>query len=216
MNGPVTASAPARRLPGGGRPAAGQSLAEFAIAVPLFLILMTGIFEFSFAFNATLNTNYASRAGGSAAAAAGNSPGADCLILDAIDQSIAAPTDRARISRVEIQRTNANGAAQGTASAYQRSGSTTCSFSNGTTMSVPYSAVASGYPVSQRCNVVAPYGCPTLTPPRTTVDNVSVQVTYVYPWHTPLRHVLTLVGGGQAGTGFTITQRNVFRMEPVL
>ena len=55
----------------------GQSLVEFALLIPLFLLMVVGIIEFSFAFNASLNTNYASRAGGLMAAEAGNASAAD-------------------------------------------------------------------------------------------------------------------------------------------
>ena len=63
----------------------GQTLVEFALVIPVFLLFLIGLFEFSFAFNAQLTTNYASRAGGLVAAEAGNEGAADCLILDAIE-----------------------------------------------------------------------------------------------------------------------------------
>ena len=69
---------------------------------------------------------------------------------------------------------------------------------------------------SQRCTVLPPNGCPTLTPARTTVDTIAVQITYVYPWHTPLRALMGMFGGSLSGSGFTFVQRNAFRMEPTL
>jgi hypothetical protein len=91
-----------------------------------------------------------------------------------------------------------------------------CTRADGSTLTVPYSATSSGYPASQRCDVLAPTGCPTLTPARTTVDTIAVQITYVYPWHTPLKSLVALMNGSLAGTGFTFVERNVFRMEPVM
>ena len=146
----------------------------------------------------------------------GNNSGADCLILNEIEAKITPPTEKSQINRVEIQRTNASGSSILAASAYQRSGSTTCTLIDGSTMSVPYSAISTGYPPSQRCTVLPPSGCTTLTPARTTVDTVAVQITYVYPWHTPLRPLMDAFGGSLSGPGFTFDQRNVFRMEPTL
>lgn len=194
----------------------GQSLVEFALLIPLFLVLLMGLIEFAFAFNAMLNTNYASRGAGLIAAQTGNAAASDCLILNEVDLKMNAPAEKRQISRVEVQRTNPSGSAIFATSAYSRSGSMSCAMTDGTTITVPYSAISSGYPPSQRCTVLAPAGCLTMTPPRTTVDTIAVQVTYIYPLHTPLRTLLPLVNGAMAGTGFTFIQRNVFRMEPTL
>jgi Flp pilus assembly protein TadG len=191
-------------------------LVEFALLAPLFMLLMIGLIEFSFAFNSSLNVNYASRAGGLIAAEAGNASAADCLILDAVDDAITAPTDRARISRVDVQRTNPSGSTVYGTTSYRRSGSLTCTRTDGTTVTVPYSATGNGYPASQRCNVNPPYGCPTLTPARTTVDTIAVQVTYAYNWHTPLGSLMQFFGGSITSSGLSFVSRNVFRIEPVL
>ena len=194
----------------------GQSLVEFSLLIPLFMVLVTALFEFAFAFNALLNTNYATRTAGLVAAEAGNTAGGDCLILGALDGVLGAPADLNQISQVEIQRTNAYGTVIYATSVYQRTGTTDCTLVDGSTRSVPYTALSTGYPSSQRCNVLPPYGCPTMTPARTTVDNVAVQITYVYPWHTPLKSLIPFVSGSLSGTGWSFVQRSVFRMEPVL
>ena len=195
---------------------AGQSLAEFALLIPLFMVLLLGLIEFAFAFNAMLNTNYASRGAGLIAAQTGNAAASDCLILNEIELKMNAPVQKGQISRVEVQRTNPSGSTIFATSAYRRTGSTSCVLVDGTSMSVPYSAISAGYPPSQRCTVLPPAGCVTMTPARTTVDTIAVQITYVYPWHTPLRALLPLINGSMSGTGFTFVQRNVFRMEPTL
>src|SRR3954471_7880395 len=110
----------------------GQTLAEFAIVVPVFLLFVVGLFEFALAFNAQLTTNYASRAGGLAAAEAGNQGAADCLILDAVERSMSSPADAGAIARIDIQRTNPSGASVYATSSYRRSGSTTCTRLDGT------------------------------------------------------------------------------------
>jgi Flp pilus assembly protein TadG len=198
------------------RSIAGQTLAEFALVVPLFLVVLIGLIEFAFAFNADLNVNYASRAAGLVAAEAGNQVEADCLILRAIEESVNSPAEESQIDHVDVQRTNPSGSAVYATSTYRRTGSLTCTSSSGSTVTVPYSATSTGYPASQRCNVLPPSGCPALTPARTTVDTIAIQITYMYPWHTPLPSLIRLVGGSFAGTGFTFVERNVFRIEPVL
>ena len=195
----------------------GQSLVEFALLVPLFLLFVVGLIEFSFAFNASLNTNYASRAGGLMAAEAGNASSADCLILGAIEDALGAPTDPRQVASVEVQRTNPSGSRVYEATSYQRSGSLSCTRSDGTTMSVPYSTVSNGYPASQRCSVLPPNGCPTLTPVRSTVDTVAVQITYRYQWHTPIGALMSMFGQTiSSPSGLSFTSRNVFRIEPTL
>jgi hypothetical protein len=194
----------------------GQSLAEFALVVPLFVLVLTGLMEFTFAFNALLNTNFASRGAGLRAAQAGNASAADCIILAEVELKMAPPTQEARIDRVDIQRTNPSGSTVFATTSYRRSGSTSCTLADSSTITVPYSSLSNGYPASQRCTVLPPNGCPTMTPVRTTVDTVAVQVTYDYRWITPLPAVFSLVGGSLSGQGMTIVQRNVFRMEPSL
>jgi Flp pilus assembly protein TadG len=194
----------------------GQSLAEFALLVPLFFLVLMGLIEFAFGFNALLNTNYASRGAGLIAAQVGNTNAADCLILNQVEQLTTAPADKSQISQVDIQRTNPSGSTVYAADTYVRSGSTSCTLPDGSTMAVPYHATASGYPPSQRCTVLPPNGCPSMSPARTTVDTIAVQITYVYTWHTPLRALMGIFGGNLSGTGYTFVQRNAFRMEPTL
>ena len=75
-------------------------------------------------------------------------------------------------------------------------------------------ASSSGYPPDQRCNILA--GCSTLTPARTTVDKIGVQITYQYNGVTPLRSLLTFLGGNGTGYSWTFAKQNESRMEPVL
>lgn len=193
----------------------GQSLVEFSLILPLFVIVLMGLFEFAFAFNANLGINQASQNAALAASQAGNAGGSDCLILASVENDVQAPADRRNISEIQVQRTNPSGSNVFASNRYTRTGSTTCNVASGGTLTVPYTLVASGYPESQRCNVLA--GCPTLAPPRMTVDTIGVQVEYRYSWSTPLGALRPLIGGSAAaGSGYTFTKRNVFRLEPVL
>lgn len=193
----------------------GQTLAEFALILPLFMVMLMGLIEFSLAFNANLSINQASQNGALLASQAGNSLGADCLILERIERDVTAPTDRARIREVQIQRTNPSGSIVLARNRYDRAGSTSCNLIDGRTITVPYQALERTYPETQRCNVIA--GCLLMVPPHSTVDTVGIQIEYRYAWMTPLGSLLPFIGGeGPSGPGYTFQKRNVFRLEPVL
>jgi Flp pilus assembly protein TadG len=185
----------------------GQALVEFALVFPIFFTLILGVIEFAFVFNALLSVNYAARDAALAAAEAGDTPGADCVILQAVESAMEPPTDKARIQTVEIYEADANGNQIGTPTTYMRSSSTSCSFIDGTTASVPYNRTGNGYPEANRCNILG--GCdPLLTD---SVDNIAVRITYTHVWVTPLRNFV----GGNPG-GLTFDRSSVMRMEPIL
>jgi|GEM_PF-1683307 len=193
----------------------GQALLEFAFIIPVMMLVMVGIIEFALAFNATLGVNRASQDAALVASEAGNLPGADCMILRSVESDVTSPANAGEISQVQVQRTNPSGTTVFASNTYSRTGATTCNLADGTTITVPYSATGTGYPPSQRCNVLG--GCPAMTPARTTVDTIGIQISYRYAWRTPLSALMDLVGGAPAGNSvFAFTQRNAFRMEPQL
>lgn len=192
-------------IDGQARPAEGQTLVEFAMVFPLFVTMIMGLIEFAFVFNALLSVNYSARDAALAAAEAGDGLGADCVILSAIDSAVGAPTSDDRINTVEIYKANPNGGMIGSPTVYTRSGSTSCTFIDGTTVTVAYTLSANGYPESDRCNILG--GCPT----SSTVDNIGVKVNYTHGWVTPLRN---FIGGGPGG--LTFDRSSIMRMEPVL
>lgn len=190
----------------------GQTLVEFALAFPVFWVVLLGIIEFAFAFNAVLSVNFASRNAALVAAEAGNALGADCVILLQIEQDVTAPSSANRIQRVNIYRTDRNGTMQGTATVFLRNGGspTNCLNTDGTPYTLPYTKTADGYPEPGRCNILA--GCPAYgpIPARTQVDTVGVKVEYDHAWVTPLHN---FIGGG---SNFSVDRANAMRMEPVL
>ena len=214
-------------MPRGARPgrcnpdvrAAGQSLVEFALVLPLLLVLVVGVLEFGFLLNANLSISYATRDAALVAAEAGDNSGADCLILKKIEDDITPPADDAAIQGVQIYWSDQNGnVLSGAINSYTRSGSTTCNV-NGTNVTVPYSA--SGpllYPAADRCNVILGTGCAS---GHTGLDTIGVKLTYQYGWHTPLRCLVSFLGKGNGGcwsniAGWTLVSSNAMRMEPVL
>jgi Flp pilus assembly protein TadG len=185
----------------------GQSLVEFAMIIPLFLVLVLSVFEFAFMFNALLSIGHATRDAALIAAEAGNAGSADCVTLRAIEDDVTAPTSKNRITQVLIYRSDANGTVKNS-NTYTRGGSTSCTMADGSTLTVPYTATAVGYPATSRCNIVA--GCP-IGAPTQTLDTIGVRITYSHNWVTPLAN---FIGGGGGTT--TIVQSNTMRMEPVL
>jgi len=179
---------------------------EFALVIPIFLTTTLAVIEFAFVFNAVLAVNYASRTAALLAAEAGNGAGSDCVILRSIERDLRPPSDAARVTNVQIFRSTEAGTTLGTPTTYVRSGTTTCTFGDGTSISVPYTRTANGYPEASRCNVLA--GCGVGSPE---LDLVGVEVRYHHVWVTPLR---AFVGGDPGGFGFQ--RSNVMRMEPVL
>lgn len=203
---------------------AGQSLVEFSLVIPIFLVLLMAVIEFAFLMNGQLSINYATRDAALVAAEAGNAVGADCVILQKIEQDVTAPANPANITQAQIFWTNANGqpldtsgnvttfgSATQAADTYARTGSTTCTFADGTTLTVPYTLQGTAtYPYSARCNTIqgTSEGCPAGHPG---LDTIGVQVTYSDTWRTPLHNLI-----GLSGNGWTLVQSNEMRLEPVL
>ena len=201
---------PRHRSRGSGR---GQSLVEFTLVFPFFIVLLFSVIEFAFALNALLSIDYATRQAALAAAEAGNDADADCAILRAVEQSIEAPSDENRITEVRIYRSTPNGVNTNPVRdiRYSRGGSLPCPVTGSPSATLPYTLVGGSYTPAVRCNVLA--GCddgPITSGPKT-VDTIGVEMTYVYQWHTPLPGLLSL-----SGDGYVMTKGNAMRMEPVL
>jgi hypothetical protein len=191
----------------------GQTLVEFALVFPLFLLLLFGVIEFAFVFSGMLGISYATRDAALLAAEAGNADGADCVIIQAVDTALTPPAADNRITAVIVYRADQNGVEMaGVSNRWTRGGSTDC----GGGLSIPYVRQTNGYPETSRCNVLAGDvggGCETGHPG---LDTIGVRVEYAHQWVTPLGGFGGNGFGGQGGTGFTLSQSNSMRMEPIL
>jgi len=201
----------------------GQGIAEFALVWPIFVICVMAVIEFGVAFNNVLTVNYASRNAALLGAEAGNNGCSDAIMLQSIENDVANPADRNRITQVTIYYSNQNGqqipdGGNSGANLYVRNTSGSplqCTF-NGTMVSVPYQLSGSlGYPTVDRCNVLA--GCSS-SGGHATLDTIGVRINYNYRFITPLSAAIGLLqGSGNFGGGnWTFTQSNQMRMEPVL
>jgi Flp pilus assembly protein TadG len=184
----------------------GQSLVEFALAIPIFFALLIGLIEFGFALNAVLTSNFATREASLIAAEAGNTAGADCVILKMVDDRVTAPADRGQITQVRIYKATASGGVvAGKVNTYARTGSLACVVGS-TSFTLPYQLVGpAGYLETTRCNVAG--GCAGTT----SVDHIGVEMTYLHTWRTGAPGII-----GMSGPGYTIIKSNAMRMEPVL
>ncbi len=191
----------------------GQTLVEFGLVFPLFVMLLLGLVEFTFVFNAVLAVNYSTRDAALAAAEAGDAGGADCIILEWADKAIGAPADTARIQSVEIYQAKPDGSLWPgtTKTIYNRGAARSCTRPDGTIATVGYANPSpNGYPPSARCNLLGGCNGPGVSN-HPTVDNIVVRIVYRHSWITPLRN---FAGGGSGG--LTFDRSSVMRMEPVL
>jgi Flp pilus assembly protein TadG len=187
-----------------GRSERGQALVEFALLVPILLLLVIGLIEFSFVWNSRNTVLFASRDGSMLAAEGGSLVGTDCVVLDRIERDIVSPASAIKIQDVSVYWSDRNGAQiGGSQNVYNRVGSTTCNYPDGSSLAVPYTLVAAGYPETARCNVLL--GC---GGGHTTVDTIGVRVTYRHNWLTSFARL--------TGTGVTFTEASITRAEPQL
>jgi Flp pilus assembly protein TadG len=217
----------------------GQSLVEFALVIPIFLVVLLAVLEFGFLLNGLLAINFATRDAALIAAEAGNAGGsdqngadvaADCVVLQKVEQDVTAPANPANITQVQIYWTNAYGQpldASGNVTTlgspsqavdtWTRTGSDTCTFADGSKVKVPYTLTTPtampnpNYPDAARCNSVRGATDGSCQPGHPGLDTIAVQVTYHDTWRTPLHNLIGLLG-----SGWTLTQSNEMRMEPVL
>jgi Flp pilus assembly protein TadG len=181
----------------------GQAIVEFALVLPVFLLLLFGLVEFGFVLSATSSVNFVSRVAALLAAEGGRTQGTDCMVLRAIERDLMPPTTPTRISQVAIYWSDANGdQIASSVNVYTRGGSLTCDYADGS-ITVPYTLTTERYPEADRCDVLA--GCGGL---HTTVDDIGVRITYAHQW-------VTWVGQTIAG-GITLQRSTAVRMEPTL
>lgn len=168
-----------------GRTDDGQSLVEFALVLPVVLIAIVGLVEFALAFNSRDSVFFAARDASMLAAEGGTVAGTDCVVLDRIERDIVSPARPVQVQTVTIFWSDRNGAElAGAENRYTRGGSTTCSYGNGTSLTVPYTLTTARYPEAARCDVLA--GCGGTHP---TPDNIGVTISYTHRWVTSVAQI---------------------------
>ena len=199
--------------------AQGQSLVEFSLIVPLFLLILFGMMEFGFIFSHDLTIEYATREGARAGAALANGGGTlgcgtgqspnsttvDPLIIAAVERVLQSPGSQvvvAHVSQIVIYKANPTTGAddQGLENVWK--------YQQGTIPNVDgqplgFGATSVGWQACSRNN--GPSGT---NPP----DSLGVSVTYTYNFVTPLASILGFFGGGTPT--LTVTDRTVMQLNP--
>jgi Flp pilus assembly protein TadG len=187
-----------------GRSEKGQAIVEFAMLLPVLVLLLIGLMEFSLVWNSRNTVLFASRDGSMIAAEGGSLDGTDCVVLQRIESDVVSPSTALRIQQISIYWSDRNGDQIGTnQNIYNRTGSTSCTYPDGNTITVPYTLVTAGYVESARCSVLA--GC---GGSHTSVDTIGVRVTYQHFWLTSFVRF--------AGNSVTFTEASITRAEPQL
>ena len=187
-----------------GRSEKGQSIVEFALVLPILLLLLLGLIEFSFVLNSRNTVLFASRDGSMLAAEGGSLDGTDCVVLQKINGDVVSPATSLRVTQIQIYWSDRNGDQIGSnVNVYTRGGSTSCTYADGSTISVPYTLTTAGYLESARCSVLA--GC---GGSHATIDTIGVRVTYQHFWLTSFARI--------TGSGVTFTEASITRAEPQL
>ena len=192
----------------------GQSLVEFALIFPIFILLFIGLIEFSITLSVMLNVNYASRDSALLSAEVGEAAGADCLILKRLDKALGGgAAHHSGVQQVRIFWADPNGN-EIAANVYAEGGiGTTCTLADGSTASVAYTPVPGqlNYINTDRCTVLAGCGTDSLGRLHTGLDTVGVTIEFHHDWLTPLPNLVSV-----PSTGVTFDRSNTMRMEPVL
>jgi len=196
----------------------GQGLVEFALLVPVFMLLLLAMLEFGFLFDHTLTIQYASRegarvgsalvnGGGTLGCGAGQSPNrstVDPLIIAAVTRVLDSPGSRvaiAQVPRIRIYKADANGNESGPVNQWNYTpgaGPTVDGRQLDYSPSSPSTWAACG-----RTNVAPPAG----------PDSIGVSLSYAYQMQSGLGSVLRFFGG-TGWSSISVSDRTVMAMNP--
>jgi hypothetical protein len=204
-----------RRSRSGRRGIRGQSLVEFALIVPLFMVLLLGMLEFGFVFTHHLGLEYATREGArmGASLAGGSTTGVLCQDVDknviAAFQRVATSSGSqlvvARISQIQIYDANPSGLPiSGLVNVWVPGGDGT--MVDGTALLWHPSSVGwNACTVGTRKN-----GSGYLNGTTPNTDSIGVSATYSYRLITAIGSMIGAFGSGQ----ITITDRTTMALNP--
>jgi hypothetical protein len=209
-----------RRRRGGER---GQSLVEFTLIVPVFMVILFGMIEFGFVFTHDLTLEYATREGARAGAALSNGGGAlgcgtgqspnwttvDPLVIAAVERVLQSPGSQvviSSVSQIVIYKANpttgANDQGLQDVWTYSPGGGP---IPQGTTNNLNF--IDSSYPNSDGWKACSRSNA------SPTIDSIGVSLTYTYQFQTPLAAVLRFFGG-TSSTTLTLTDRTIMQLNP--
>lgn len=195
---------------------AGQSLVEFALVVPVFVLCLLGMLEFGLAFNHNMTLEYATREGSRTAAGLGDGGSTNCLggiDLDNIDAQVIAgvqrilkspgsPINMADVTDIAIFRADASGQPIGSAiNVWRYTPGAGPDIDPGIGIDrLDFSPSSVGWPVCSRNTGPNP-------------DSVGVRVHYNYAFQTPLGAIADMFSNGPA-TLLTMNDATVMALNP--
>lgn len=185
----------------------GQSLVEYAMTVPVFLLILLGMLEFGFAFSHHLTMEYSTREGARTGASLANgSAMVDCTKID--DQVVAAvqrvltgagsQVAIAKIGEIRIYKADSTGQELGPKNVWKPGpGGPTVDGAQ-----LKFANVSTGWDACARKN--------TTSGAADRVDSIGVSITYDYDFVTPLGSLMGVVGTAQ----LHMTDRTVMSLNP--
>ncbi len=206
------------RADGTRRRSRGQSLVEFSLLLPVFLLILCGTMEYGFIFTHDLTLEYATREGARAGSALDNGGGTlgcgasqspnwqtvDPLIIAAVERVLESPGSQvviSRVSQIVIYKANpvtgANDQGLQNVWTYAPGGGPV---PQGATQPLNFVNASTGWRACARNNA------------SPSIDSIGVSVTYTYRFQTPLAAILGFFAGG-APTA-TLTDRTVMVLNP--
>ena len=206
----------------GGRREGGQGLVEFAMLVPVFLLILLGMLEFGFAFNHNMTLEVATREGARAGAAMvdGSQIDTSCggtqitaanvdpLTIAAVERVLKSPgsmVDMAQIADVRIYKVSNSGSVTGPENIWKyRPG-------NAGNPAVPCQSPAQKldfYEFAHGWNTTATDRANGATP-----DSIGVSITYTYQFRSALGGILRFFGGSGAAS-LQMSDRTVMALQP--
>ncbi len=189
----------------------GQSLVEFSVLVPAFMLILFGMLEFGFVFTHNLTLEYATREGArtGAALADGAQNAAVCATIDpqiiaAVERvltSSGSPIDEPSVTSIKIWKATAAGVP---ASAAQTS---------------TWAYGAGGAPIVDGFQLHYHETSPSTWTPCTrnnaaNPDSIGVSLTYNYNMVTPLSSVARFFGGGASSGVIPMNDRTIMALNP--
>lgn len=190
----------------------GQGLVEFAILLPVFMIVLFGMLEFGFAFSHHLTLEYATREGARVGAALGNGTDklppcaqtrpedVDELIIAAVQRVLTSPGSQiplSQVSQIRIYKADPSGGV---------SGGWVNNWVPGSDGKTVDGVLLEFRPTSQPWKACDRKALTSGVDP----DTIGVSLTYDYQAITPLGSLLKIAGAGT----LRITDRTIMAVEP--
>ncbi len=184
----------------------GAALVEFVLLAPVLVLVVAGVLEFGMAWRDSMTVSNALRSGARVGSNAGRDRLADYDILKSIESAMKEIPDTARVQRIVIYKADTTNSAPSAACMAGTPVTGLCNVYTGADMARPQS----DYSGTTSCGGSAPdrFWCPTSRQNQQALgaDYLGVWMQVKYNWVT---HVFP-------GTGLTIKDRAIMRLEPRL